>query len=189
MPRRRPHDHRGAGIGRRTGKGLTFGQHQMHPRALDPVERLDRAREFPLHRAHAVDVLHETVHAQTRGFVEDLPARLAVRGQALLGQRHARAGHIGARHTHAGAVGADLIGDPRLVERIDHRGRRAGRQLAVERRVIRRRQQRQAEQKRHHPSQPGARQNHQPPRAERAKIVDDLLHGAAIHWVFYMNSS
>ena len=53
---------------------LAFGDDEMHARAVDALDGLDRAGEFAFEGAQPVDVLHEGGGAEGVGLVEDLIA-------------------------------------------------------------------------------------------------------------------
>ena len=82
----------------------------MDAGAFDPVDGLDRARQFALQRAQPVDVLHKGGGAEGVGLVENLVAH-AGGGQIVLGQRHAQLGHLVGGHQDGAAIALGVIFD------------------------------------------------------------------------------
>ena len=113
-------------------------QHQMDASGLDAVDGADRAREFALQRAQMIDVLHEAGGAERVGLVEDFVADAAALGQAALGELHPQPGDLVLRHQDQRAVIAQFERDRLALQLLDDAGGVFGRQVAEQRRHLRR---------------------------------------------------
>ena len=113
------HDDRGGGLGRFAREQRPLGQHQMDPRRLDAVDRMDGAGKFALQRAQMIDVLDEAGGAERVGLVEDLVADAAALRQAALRQLHPQPGDLVLGHHDRRAVIAQLVGNGLALQVLD----------------------------------------------------------------------
>ena len=116
------HHDRGRRFGRFARKQRTFGQHQMDPGRLDPVDAADGAGQFAFERAQMIDVLDEAGGAERVGLVENLVADPAALGQAALGELHAQPGDLVLWHHDDGAVIAQFVGNGLAFQVLDDPG-------------------------------------------------------------------
>ena len=169
------HD-RGGGFRLVAREQRPLGQHQVHARRLDAVERPDGARQLSFERPQVVDVLDEARGAERIGLVEDLVAHAAALGQAALGELHAQPGDPVLGYQHDGAVVLEFVGDGLAVEVLDDRGRILERQIGEQRRHLRRRdahhQDREEADQRHRHRRHGGDSR----RTQRFDELDDALH-------------
>ena len=104
----------------------------MHPGRLHAPDGPDGARKLPFEGAQVIHALHEARGREGVALVEDLVADAPARGQALAGELHADARHVGAGGEDGLAVGAGLVADAAGVEVLHDGARVLGGKLRIE---------------------------------------------------------
>src|SRR5581483_11929275 len=117
-----PHHDRGGGFGRLAREQRPLGEHEVHPRSLDTVDRRDGAGQLALERPQMVDVLDEARGAQRIRFVEDFIADAAALGQAAFGELHAQPRHFVLGDHDDAALVAQLVWNALAVQVLDDAG-------------------------------------------------------------------
>ena len=113
-------EHRGARLRLLAQERGAAREREVDARALDRLQRLDRARELAFEAALVVDLLEELARAEALAFHE-LEADDAAFGQALRGELQAQVVDVLRRDEQGAAAFRELVGDVHLLERRDDR--------------------------------------------------------------------
>ena len=154
-----------------------LGQHQVHPRRLDAIERPDGAGELALERAQVIDVLDEAGGAERVGLVENLVADAAALGQPAFGELHAQPGDALLGHHQDGALVPHLVGNRLPLQVFHDGGRILGREVGEQRRHLRRRHAHDQEGEESDERDRDRAHCDDPGRAERSEERNGGLHG------------
>ncbi|MGX1295118.1 hypothetical protein AB7M75_005026 [Bradyrhizobium ottawaense] len=160
----------------RRAKRAPHRQHDMHPRRLDALHQLHRARDLAFQRPELGDFLHERGQAERADLVEQLVAGIGAGRQPLLGQQHPRLHGLARAHRERVAGRIDVEGDVLLAQRGAHARHVFAGEAGIERLEFRPAQIVRAADDGHENGKTDQAQGHQASRPKLQQIVEQLLY-------------